>query len=833
MRIHFILFISFLLPPFAATQAQLGFTNASALMSGTTNSGGCMGVADMNGDGLDDLCRLHLSKVFQVDYQSPDGTFSLVDYGPVSESNQWGMAIGDLARDGHKDLVSGGQYDGVHHLRIAAMGQHTLGDLPNDEIFMQCMNMADMNNDGHADVFACHDHAAPKEWLNDGNGNLLYADVIDHTTTPPSDMSGNYGSVWTDFDNDGDLDLYIAKCRQGVVDLEDPRRWNRLFVNDGNGNFTDMAVQHGVQSKYQSWTADFGDIDNDGDFDLVITNHDHTIQLFENDGTGHFTEITDNSGLGITGFFLQSKFVDFDNDGFVDLILSGGIERFFRNNGNKTFTQITGLFPSPKAMHSFATGDLNNDGFIDVYAGYGSNYVTPDLSNPDRLWLNNGNDNHWLMVRLQGTQSNPDAIGARVTLTGPWGTQIREVRSGESYGIVTTFGCHFGLGTHTTIPTMTVRWPSGLTEVFTDVAVDQVINIIEGVCIAPQAAIASPSGTVLCTGGDPLPLVANEGYFYQWSTGSQEQTVIVNAPGTYSVTIDDGTGCSASTSVVVRLDPDETPMVQVDGPQALCEGGTVTLSAITTHPPLWSTGATSETIEVTTTGSYHVTVEGMCGSHSSAPVLIEVLDIPDAPEAAGTTVLAGTSATLTASGEGITWYGQAEGGTALATGNEFTTPPLANTTSYWVASANVQEEEIVNGGKPTQSTTGGYQNNANFYLLFHTFEPMTIHSVKVIANGAGPRTIGVVDQISGQILQSGTFMIPDVFLGGSPATHNSGATSLAATRPSPTRLVTSARSPAPPPPARWRHSTITSSMTGAFRGPPWHARANAWRWWSR
>ncbi|MFN9326367.1 MAG: FG-GAP repeat domain-containing protein, partial [Flavobacteriales bacterium] len=269
--------------------AQLSFTNATPLMSAST-SGGCMGVVDMNGDGLDDIAKLNNSRTVVVNYQNADGSFTTVNYGNISNSGQWGWAIGDIDNNGHKDVVSGGSYDGTHHMNIPSIGSSSVSNLNNGSLFTQCVNIADINNDGHNDYWACHDDAAPRQWLNNGSGLLTYADIITYTTNPTSDLSGNYGSVWTDFDNDGDLDLYIAKCRQGVNDPNDPRRWNRLFVNNGNNQYTDQALAYGVQVRNQSWTADFGDIDNDGDFDLMLTNHDATIQLFENDGTGNYTE---------------------------------------------------------------------------------------------------------------------------------------------------------------------------------------------------------------------------------------------------------------------------------------------------------------------------------------------------------------------------------------------------------------------------------------------------------------------------------------------------------------------------------------------------------------
>ena len=744
--------------------AQFSFTNASSLLSNVTNSGGCMGVVDMNGDGLDDICKLHNSRVFQVDYQNPDGTFTLVDYGQVSNNGQWGWAIGDINNSGHKDMISGGSYDGMHYVRIPSPGVSNQSSLNNGNMFTQCVNIADINNDGHNDYWACHDDAAPRQWLNSGtgNGNLSYADIIDYPTDPTSDMSGNYGSVWIDFDNDGDLDLYIAKCRQGVNNPNDPRRWNRLFVNDGNGNYTDRAAEFGIQVRNQSWTADFGDIDNDGDLDLVITNHDATIQLFENDGTGNFTEITVGSGLQVTGFFLQSKFVDLDNDGFVDLLIAGGsgAHYTFRNNGNKTFTSQPNTFPAPKAMHSFATGDLNNDGFVDVWANYGSSYINADMNNPDRLWMNNGNDNHWFTVRLQGTTSNRDAIGARVTISGPWGTQIREVRAGESYGMVTTFAAMFGLGQETVVPTMTIRWPSGLVETFTDLAADQTITVIEGTCITPQVSIAAPVNFV-CGTGDAITLTADPGFTYTWNTGATTQAIEVTQAGYYEVTVDAGGGCTAVASLIVQQSPDETPTVEVLGNTTICDGEEVVLTASAAAGYTWSNGAQDQSITVTAAGSYTVSIEGVCGTFTSEAVSIAVLPAADAPEADDVTIPTAGSATLTAIGDNVRWYDVPVGGTPLATGNVFNTPVVATTTSFWASDAIINGGGTAFGGAEEWSTPGAYHTNSDFYNIFEAYEPFTIRSVKVYANGTANRTVRLLDRSTGNTVAEQVINIPD------------------------------------------------------------------------
>ncbi|MCB0792679.1 MAG: CRTAC1 family protein [Flavobacteriales bacterium] len=463
------------------------FTLSTSVLSNTSaRTGGCVGVADMDGDGYDDLLLLNQSTHLYIDYQNANGTFSSYDYGTVSGSSQWGMAAGDVDNDGHKDVFSGGSYDGVHFKEINARGSSSsVTSLSNGNMFMQCANLADMNNDGWLDAFGCHDDGAPHVWYNNGSGSLVPNSSIDFSTAcsgQSGDMSGNYGSVFIDFDNDGDLDFQISHCRQGVNSSSDCRRWDRLFVNDGNNNYSDLAGTYGMENHEQVWTTDFGDLDNDGDLDAISTTHSSTMMVFINDGAGHFTNATSGSGIEYSSFFLQSKLEDLDNDGYLDLITAGG-EYYFHGDGDGTFTQIANMLPEPGSgytLHTFATGDLNHDGFIDVYAGYGSSYVTPSSSKNDQLYLNNGNSNHFLNFNLEGVESNRDGVGARVTLYGPWGTQIREVRAGESYGIICSFTCHFGLGSALEADSAIVRWPSGTVDRFYNIAADQWIDVREG-----------------------------------------------------------------------------------------------------------------------------------------------------------------------------------------------------------------------------------------------------------------------------------------------------------------------------------------------------------------
>lgn len=490
----------------------VAFTDGTSLVGQNNYSGLPMGVIDMNGDGKDDIVQFNSAKNLRIQYQNAAGqTFTSYNFGQVSTRNQWSTAIADYDQNGYNDIISGGAYDNIKLIKNNnGNNSFTMSTLQSSNIFIQGSNFVDINNDGWADIFACHDDAESRAYQNNQNGTFAFnANLISTETTPTSDNSGNYASMWIDYDNDRDLDLYISKCRGGVTSSSDPRRINMLWQNDGNNNFTEVAGQANLKIGDQTWLTDFGDIDNDGDLDAIVINHGTGPKLMRNNGNGTFSDVTAGSGLlptltpqnfyGIQGFFR-----DFNNDGHLDLMVSGDNHYIFYNNGNGTFQNASNPFNSNQ-IQSFSVGDLNHDGFLDIYAGYASGLNSP-TSTRDRIWLNQGNSNNFLNIQLKGTQSNINGIGARVEIYGAWGIQIRDVRSGEGYGLVNSFTQHFGIGVNTQVDRVIVRWPSGVVDEISNPAINQFLSIIEGEgeeeCTADSDNDGVCDADDICEGGD-------------------------------------------------------------------------------------------------------------------------------------------------------------------------------------------------------------------------------------------------------------------------------------------------------------------------------------------
>lgn len=551
---------------------------SSRLASPSSASGVGMAVVDMDQDGFDDIVHLHEGAKLRIDYQEP-GAAGFTGY-TVDSANaqlQWGMCVADADGDGYPEVLSGGYYDNIHVFwNGGSRGSFSRVDITNPRLFLQAANFVDMNGDGLLDVFACHDVGDNAKFRNTGSRSFVYDNsLIDTRTTPRSDNSGNYGSVWTDYDNDGDLDLYISKCKAGVADVRDPRRVNMFFRNNGNGTYTDVAPLLGMDFGEQSWAADFGDIDNDGHLDCFVSNHGAPSYLMRNHGDGTFTDITHASGISVRWSVIQNVFRDFNNDGWVDLLLVGEQHEMWLNDRDGTFTKAPNPFTALR-VESCAVGDLNHDGFTDVYAGYALLYNTPQTSRPDKLFLAEPNGNGFLSVTLEGGNANKAAVGARLELHGPWGIQVREVRGGESYGVTHSMTQIFGLGNAVSLDKLRVRWPSGRIEEVFNPAPNQFLRLREGSAAPPVLSNpgpqASQTGEVVSLrvnasdpAGDPLTYEAMNlppGLSMD-ASGLISGTLSSGSAGNYSVMVevsDSWTTVSAIFTWNVRL-PEAAPGV--------------------------------------------------------------------------------------------------------------------------------------------------------------------------------------------------------------------------------------------------------------------------------
>ncbi len=318
-------------------------------------------VVDMNGDHLDDIVGIS-NNVLVIAYQELDGSFSYkYHYQNFKTTADWSICAGDIDANGFNDLIIGGS-SAVSFVYANNNGSAFSEDAKDPYIFAQRTNFVDINNDGHLDAFICHDVGQNQPYRNDGNGNLVLDQSLITTPLGP----GNYESVWVDYDNDGDIDMHMSKCVLGAGP-SDPNRINLLYSNDGNGNFTEVGEAAGLADGDQSWVSIFEDFDNDGDFDVFTLNHEQANQLQRNNGDGTFTNVTMGSGLETTDLSAyEGLAADFDNDGDIDILrdnFNTFSNEFYINNGDMTFTIV------PTDVTTGALGDLNNDGFIDVLKG--------------------------------------------------------------------------------------------------------------------------------------------------------------------------------------------------------------------------------------------------------------------------------------------------------------------------------------------------------------------------------------------------------------------------------------------------------------------------------
>ena len=351
--------------------------------------------------------------------------------------------------------------------------------------YSETASWGDMDNDGDLDLYVANSEGDKKNLLFRNEGNRVFTKLPDG---PPSADAHTSRSVnWTDFDGDGDLDLFVSNEANQPDDL---------YENDGAGHFT-RASGAGApsQSNRSTMSSSWGDVDNDGDLDLFVANAgyfaEQNNQLFLNEN-GAFTEVTSGDLVTDGGCSYGSNFGDFDNDGDLDLIVSNGycngniVNFLYQNDGQGHFTRDLGTIGnlSTPCSYGAAWGDINNDGFLDLGIATCKNTGNSPLE-ANQFFLNTGNCNRWLKVRLTGTRSNRSAIGAKVRVRAIIGgqevVQLREVSAQSGYCGQNSLDAHFGLGDAEVAEEVRIEFPGGADTTLLAVPVDQVLEVTETV----------------------------------------------------------------------------------------------------------------------------------------------------------------------------------------------------------------------------------------------------------------------------------------------------------------------------------------------------------------
>jgi hypothetical protein len=401
-------------------------------------------------------------------HNNGDGTFTDVaeTAGISGMDDGWDVVFGDYNNDGALDIyvTNSGQASVLYRnnndgtfanvTEVAGVGDNEGSGLG--------VALGDYENDGDLDIYVANfDDGANVLYRNNGDGTFT-----DFTASSGvGHMASSSGCTFGDYDDDGDLDLYVVNS--GAADV--------LYRNNGDGTFSDVTIAAGVAGPGKGENAAFGDYDNDGDLDLYLVNYYQPNVLYRNNGDGTFTDVATAAGVGYVAASMSAIFGDYDNDGYLDLYVAnlGGANILYRNNGDGTFADVTAVAGVGDEGASLGTafGDYDHDGDLDLYVA--------NSGQANVLYGNGGNANHWLHVKTIGTTSNRDGVGARVKVVAGELSQIRQV-GGDSGRCMNSLLVEFGLGAYARADLVEIRWPSGMVQTFADVQADQVIIVQEG-----------------------------------------------------------------------------------------------------------------------------------------------------------------------------------------------------------------------------------------------------------------------------------------------------------------------------------------------------------------
>ncbi|MAC87103.1 MAG: hypothetical protein CMQ52_03135 [Gammaproteobacteria bacterium] len=462
---------------------------------GDSEYGGGVSFADFNNDGWDDITYASEDGAQVYFFKNNNGVFNLVTLNGISNTYKTKQVIWiDYDNDGDKDLfVTAIEGINQFYRNDGDMSftniSSTIGFFQTD-LFTYGASFGDIDNDGDLDVFISNRTNTEENQRNYlyRNDEGIYIDITQSSGIPIQDEDGNENSqlsfctIFFDYNKDGFQDIYLANDKIDNI--------NRLYKNLGNGTFEDVSVSSGSGIAVNAMTTTLGDYNNDGWFDIYITNTQSSQAgngnvLLMNNADGTFTNVAEETGTTFNSFAWGAVFLDADNDTLLDLYVSGGFDgsigsflsaAFYHQQNDGTFVipQNIGFENDTRKSYSNAIGDINNDGKPDII-------VCNDIEN-NFLWENKTvNENNWLKVKLEGVISNIDGIGNTIEISIDGESQYRYTLAGEGYLSQNSLYEFFGTGTATEIDYIKVTWTaSGTIETINNVDVNQAIIIKEG-----------------------------------------------------------------------------------------------------------------------------------------------------------------------------------------------------------------------------------------------------------------------------------------------------------------------------------------------------------------
>ncbi|MBK8230168.1 MAG: VCBS repeat-containing protein [Candidatus Eisenbacteria bacterium] len=394
----------------------------------------------------------------------------------------------------------------------------------------------DYDNDGLVDCFIGTYSGNKQNALMKNLGNGQFVDVAGPLgLRDPLGLCFQPG--WIDYDLDGDMDLYLANDVFGES--------NKLFRNNGDGTFTDVSVVSGTNADLSTMGLAIGDVDNDGDPDLYMSNIYEGNLMLRNRGDGTFQDYTLASGTGVYKTCWGSDFLDYNNDGRLDLYVACMIpytnmgdgpvpNKLYRNQGNFIFTDVSNGSGADNAGYSYGScqGDYDGDGDLDIYV---TNWYQGDGAPPSAMLENlhvprGGQASDAIRITLVGTISNRDALGAKVELSYAFGKQYRWKQCGTSYVSCSEPTIHFGMRTAAQADYIKVYWPSGLVETVYGVPSGSRLTLVEGQ-IASDVEQEPRHGQLHVVGMNPNPMRAETRIVLSGPTSGAERLAVFDAAG--------------------------------------------------------------------------------------------------------------------------------------------------------------------------------------------------------------------------------------------------------------------------------------------------------------